>query len=387
MQEVSVLEGKFNRDRLRKALDIKCMTLSDLAKEVGVSRQTISDYINNDNASVDLVKIKRISEILNFPFNFFYETDSDVKTNAAYFRSQLTTKKFYRSAQKCKLELIARIYNFIKEYVEFPVLNIPDCRGLSPEEAALKLREEWNLGLNPIENIIPIAEQNGLIVVCYDTETDAIDAFSQRFILDNNAEVFIIGYSSNKKSAARIHFDIAHELGHICLHDWYCTDELEKDEFKEKEDEANRFASALLLPEEPFLYDVCKAKIGVRDYSRLKRKWKTSIAAMLMRANRLGVITNEDYKNMIIKMQKLGIRKQEPLDNDLITAEPSILKTSVSLLLSNDVFTKEEFMDSLTDEGNLTLYPQQVEQLLGLQRGTLQSTKRIEFPQLTLKNV
>lgn len=381
------MEEKFNRDRLRKALDIRCMTLSDLAKEVGVSRQTISDYINNDDASVDLVKIKRISEVLNFPFNFFYEQDSYIKSDAAYFRSQLTTKKLYRSAQKCKLELIARIYNFIKEYVEFPALNIPDCRGLSPEEAALKLREEWKLGLNPIENIIPLVEQNGLIVVCYDTETDAIDAFSQRFILDDGSKVFVIGYSSNKKSASRIHFDIAHELGHICLHDWYCKDELEKEEFKEKEKEANRFASALLLPEKPFGDDAIKAKVGIRDYSRLKKKWKTSIAAILMRANSLRIITNDEYKNMIIKMQKLGIRKQEPLDNDLITAEPSIVKTAVSLLLSNDVFTKEEFMDSLTDEGHLTLYPQQVEQLLGLQTGTLQSTKRIEFPKLTLKNV
>ncbi len=31
---------------------------------------------------------------------------------------------------------------------------------------------------------------------------------------------YLIAYSNNKTSAARIHFDIAHELGHICLHEW-----------------------------------------------------------------------------------------------------------------------------------------------------------------------
>mgnify|MGYP002508868252 CR=1 FL=1 len=39
-------------------------------------------------------------------------------------------------------------------------------------------------------------------------------------VYTNNRETFLIGYSRNKCTAARIHFDIAHELGHILLHDW-----------------------------------------------------------------------------------------------------------------------------------------------------------------------
>ena len=103
-----------------------------------------------------------------------------------------------------------------------------------------------------------------------------------------------------------------------------------------------------------------------------------------MRANRLGVIDNMAYKDMIIRMQKQGIRKQEPLDNELITAEPSILKTAVNLLLSNNVFDRNDFMNALTDEGCISLYPEQVEELLGLQKGTLQ-TKILDFNHLLLK--
>ena len=71
------------------------------------------------------------------------------------------------------------------------------------------------VGERPIENMIPLLEQHGILIVCLETETDAIDAFTQRFSLDNGDKIYVIGYSANKKSAARVHFDLAHELGHI----------------------------------------------------------------------------------------------------------------------------------------------------------------------------
>lgn len=168
------------------------------------------------------------------------------------------------------------------------------------------------------------------------------------------------------------------------MHDWQEVDELEREEVKSREQEANSFASAFLLPEKTFLRDLDTCDLSIKWYSKLKRKWRTSIAALLMRANRLGVIDNMAYKDMIIRMQKQGIRKQEPLDNELITAEPSILKTAVNLLLNNNVFDRNDFMNALTDEGCISLYPEQVEELLGLQKGTLK-TKILDFNHLLLK--
>lgn len=382
--EVITMKGKFNNKRLIDAMDLRCINVTALAQETGISRQTITEYRNNPNCNADIVKIKQIAEKLNFPFNYFLESGLSIESNAVYFRSQLTTKQYYRKAQQVKLKLIASIYDFLKEYIEFPAFDVPIYTGQSPEMAAEKLRNVWGLGNDPIENIIPLLEEHGILVVCLDTETDAIDAFTQRFVLGNGETVYIIGYSANKKSAARIHFDLAHELGHICLHDWQELDELEKDEFKIIEDEAHRFASAFLLPEKTFLKDLAAYDLNIKGYSALKRKWRTSIAAMLIRAHRLGVIDALAYKNMIIRMQKLGIRKQEPLDNEMITADPSILKTAVTLLLSNEIFDKNDFMSTLANEGCLSLYPFQVEELLGLQKGTLQA-ETLDFHSLFLK--
>jgi hypothetical protein len=68
------------------------------------------------------------------------------------------------------------------------------------------------------------------------------------------------------------------------------------------------------------------------------------------------------------------MRKEEPLDDELITAEPSLLKTSVIMLLNEDVFTPKGFMDELSFGYNLSLEPEEVEFLLDLPDGTLKSS-------------
>ena len=46
-------------------------------------------------------------------------------------------------------------------------------------------------------------------------------------------DVYLIALPSNKESASRINFDIAHELGHILLHEWSEDEEvLTREEFK-----------------------------------------------------------------------------------------------------------------------------------------------------------
>ena len=237
----------FNSDRLKKARIYRGFTVAELADKIGCQRQTISMYENKKILSPDSSVIQKLSAILEFPIKYFYENDKDINLGTTYFRSLLTTNKRYRNEQIQKIEFVSRIYDFLNDYVDFPELNLPQIdENATPEEAANVLRAHWGLGDKPIQNIIYETEQNGIIVTSFDTDTDDIDAFSQYISnSDDGNDLYIIGYSNNKTSAARIHFDIAHELGHICLHDW--SEDLEsltKDEFKEREQEAHNFASA-----------------------------------------------------------------------------------------------------------------------------------------------
>ena len=242
------MQGNLNGERLKKARIYRELSVSDLAEQSECSRQSIYMYEKEKTKRVDLNTIETLAKALKFPERFLCETDMKAEIGSTYFRALLTTSSKYRESQIQKMEFLADIFVFLQEYLEFPHHAIPDCAGQTPEEAAATLRREWHLGTRPIENIVSLVESNGIIVTKFSVDTNDIDAFSQ-LVRIGDEDIYLIGYSENKTAASRIHFDIAHELGHICLHGWSeDIEKIDRDEFKEREKEANEFAAAFLLP-------------------------------------------------------------------------------------------------------------------------------------------
>lgn len=379
------MQGNLNGERLKKARIYRELSVSDLAEQSECSRQSIYMYEKEKTKRVDLNTIETLAKALKFPERFLCETDMKAEIGSTYFRALLTTSSKYRESQIQKMEFLADIFVFLQEYLEFPHHAIPDCAGQTPEEAAATLRREWHLGTRPIENIVSLVESNGIVVTKFSVDTNDIDAFSQ-LVRIGDEDIYLIGYSENKTAASRIHFDIAHELGHICLHGWSeDIEKIDRDEFKKREKEANEFAAAFLLPGESFAKDAAVNPKSIPAYTELKRKWKVSIQAMARRSFSLGLITMEEYQEIIRTLQRRGMRKQEPLDNMLVTASPTLLKTAVIMLLTENVFTPQEFMDELSYNYNLSLYPKEVESLLDLPRGTLNKPKAVYLNNLKLK--
>lgn len=378
------INNGFNGDRLKKARIYRGWTVAELAERIGCSRQTISMYENKGTIPMEIQTVEQLSSVLGFPTNFFFQDDNPINIGSTYFRALLTTNKKYRAEQVQKMEFVAQIYSFLSEYINFMPCPVPLLPvGLAPENAATLLRKQWGLGDRPIDNIIHIVEQKGILVTSFDTSTDDVDAFSQMVHIDDDNR-FIIGYSNNKTSASRIHFDIAHELGHICLHEWSeDVESLSKEEFKEREDEAHRFAAAFLLPENSFAQDAKRVRPTIPAYTQLKRKWKTSIAAMFRRSYHLGIISMDEYQNGMKMLQRRGLRKEEPLDDTIQTAAPSLLKTAVYMLLNENVFTPQTFVEELAYSRQLSLEPAEIERLLDIP-GTLKTTKILSFPDLRI---
>lgn len=382
------MRTKFNGERLKKARIFRGFTVAELAEQVGCQRQTLSMYEISKSQPTDPTIVRQLSDVLNFPEKFFYEKPEPCTSGTVYFRSLLTTNKKYRTEQVVKMEFLSQVYELLQDYVEFPQFEpLVGTENMTPEDVALELRKRWNLGLGPIDNLVSVAEQHGILVTTFDTRTNDVDAFSQ-YVGTADSSTYIIAYSSNKKSAARIHFDVAHELGHICLHNWSeDLDELTKDEFKRREQEANAFAAAFLLPEVSFKIDAERGSQSIPHYKELKRKWKVSIAAMIRRAQALNVMTMQQYKFLLCSMQKRGMRKTEPLDDELLTASPAMLKTAVLMLLQENVFTADEFIETLSNEYDLSICAEDVEYLLNLPEGTLVRPKIIDFKSLQVKSL
>lgn len=378
----------FNGKRLKIARTLKGMSISELAEAMDLQRQTVSMYESGKISNPDFPKVQKMSQILNFPIDFFLDSDTElVKASpSTYFRSHLTTNKKYRYEQEIKIHFVSTIYAYLSEYITFPQVNLPDVYDCDDiEDIAARLRECWDLGYGPIDNLIFHAEKNGIILTSFSTSTNDIDAFSRKIEI-NDEDRYIVALSKNKNTAARLHFDVAHELGHIMLHDW--EDDIENippSEFRNKEQQANDFAAAFLLPKETFIKEIGVYADKLNYYIELKKKWKVSISAMIRRSKNLGLITYDKYQALMRQMQKMGIRKYEPLDDSLVTAQPSLLRTAVEMLINDNVLTAKEILQELSNDFNLSLYSEYIESLLGLNRGTLKTNNLIPLHILELK--
>ncbi|HWL22404.1 MAG TPA: XRE family transcriptional regulator [Ureibacillus sp.] len=372
---MSVLERQFNGARLREGRIYRGYTITDLANELGVSKQMISKYENN-KANPTFEALLAITHILKFPKEYFYEKSVEVKTGNTYFRSLLSTGKKEREMQYDRVKYLTIIRSLLEEYVDFPELDVPDFSEddiENIEQAANQLRQVWGLSDAPIKNIVYLLETKGFVMNSIKLDKKTIDAFGAHHET-NGKNYYSIVLGNEKRSYYRRQFDAAHELGHKVLHDPYLNlDDLSKEEFKQMEQEANDFAAAFLLPRESFLRDVSIHPNDLMYYKLLKKKWCVSIGAMVMRAYKLGAISDGTYQYMQRSISQKGWRKKEPLDDIKEVKDPVAMKQAVELLIENDYITGDEFMQKLSKHYGLSLFREEVEELLGLDPGYLKS--------------
>ncbi|MEK3900061.1 helix-turn-helix domain-containing protein [Paenibacillus sp. FSL R7-0179] len=370
-----MIQRQFNGSRLREGRIYRGLTITDLADELGVSKQMISKY-ENDKAIPTLDSLMLITNILKFPKEYFYETSVEVKTGSTYFRSLLTTGKKEREMQYDRVKYLTIIRALLEEYVDFPELDVPDFSDQdieSVEEVAEKVREAWSLGDKPVKDIIYLLETKGFVISSLMLGKRTIDAFGSQHTIEGK-QYYSIVLGNDKKSFYRRQFDVAHELGHKVLHDPYLNiDDLSKEEFKQIEQEANDFAAAFLLPRESFLRDVSIHPNDLMYYKLLKKKWCVSIGAMVMRAYKLGAINEGTYQYMQRSISHKGWRTKEPLDDVKDLRDPVSMKQAIELLIENDYISGDTFMQKLSKHYGLSLLREEVEELLGLEEGYLKT--------------
>lgn len=370
-----MLHRNFNGSRLREGRIYRGLTITDLANELCVSKQMISKYENN-KAVPSLDALLLLTRILKFPKEYFYETSIEIKTGSTFFRSLLTTGKKEREMQYDRVKYLTIIRAMLEEYVDFPELDVPDfseCDVQDVEKVAAKVREAWSIGDKPIKDIIYLLETKGFVISSLRLGNKSIDAFGSQHEVEGK-QYYSIVLGNDKNSFYRRQFDVAHELGHKVLHDPYLNiDDLSKEEFKQIEQEANDFAAAFLLPRDSFLRDVSIHPNDLMYYKLLKKKWCVSIGAMVMRAYKLGAISEGTYQYMQRSISHKGWRAKEPLDDLKDLRDPVSMKQAVELLIENNYVSGEELMQKLSKHYGLSLLREEVEELLGLEEGYLKT--------------
>ncbi|ANZ99331.1 hypothetical protein BFC22_04075 [Carnobacterium divergens] len=373
-----MLNEIFNNERLREARIYRGLSLEELGTELSelaskpISKQMISKFeqglsIPDSNIIFGLI------QILNFPRKYFYSTDIfRYNVGNSYFRALLSVSKKEKQRQILKIENIALMRFFLEEHIEFPKISLPDLSAIEGiEEKASELRMLWELGDKPIDNAVELLEEKGLVVTDLTFSDSNVDAFSQRISLNNGNSMetyYVIVLGNNKKSFYRRQFDSIHELAHLLLHEYIDgIDELQNDEYKNIERQADSFAGYFLLPADSFGKDVSKAPLNLNYYSELKLKWKVSIASMIVRAKQLEIITPEQYQSLFKSLSRKRWRKEEPLDSLTPQAKPLAFEEALDLLFEEGIYNTRTFLDGFSNLTGKYLESSEIEKLLNLE--------------------
>src|SRR5690606_9960743 len=135
----------------------------------------------------------------------------------------------------------------------------------------------------------------------------------------------------------RKRFTIAHELGHLLMHN---ENYFPISSYREKEKEANDFASEFLMPENEIKKSLWSLKMS--DLGDLKRYWLTSMSSIIRRAKDLDCIDQNRYKFFMIEMSRNGFNKREPID--VYIDKPTCFKNAYNLFKNDLSYTINDMM-------------------------------------------
>ncbi len=302
-------------NRLISARKMAGLSLQNLADRLGnvISKQALNKY-EHGIMKPDSSLLISLSEVLNVPVDFFF-SEAAVKvelTSIDYrkYRSKLSKIEEEAVEEKAK-EVFERYFELenilnLNEDVNYFIYPEVVSDVKEAEEAAKALRKEWDLGYDPIPDVVEMLEDKGYKVA----EIEAPSSFDGLKADSGAHKVIVLRKALPNNDMVRKRFTALHELAHHSL------TFPEGIEHKEEEKLCHSFACALLYPEDMARKDLHKDRFHFyqNELILIKERWGISFSALFSRALQLGIINDYVYKQLIIgyKTRKLHEPGKEP---------------------------------------------------------------------------
>ncbi len=299
-------------ERLKLARKKAGFSLRDLSAEVDekVTAQAIGKYERGECVPSSGVLLA-LSKALGVSLNYLLDSQGIVLSGVE-FRTKANTSA--RNRAQVETEVI----EWIERYLQIEtVLELDSAEWQCPvakpcrlrevgdaEKLADEVREEWHLGVDPIPNMTEVLEEKGLKVLTT-ALPERVSGLTCLVKRPGEKELPVI-VVNNEFSLERRRLTLGHELGHRLI---------DPENLSEKEEEkaSNIFAGAFLMPREHLLREVGKHRnaLGYRELLDLKRLYRVSGAALLVRLRQLNVISES---TLVYAFQTIarGWRTQEP---------------------------------------------------------------------------
>jgi Zn-dependent peptidase ImmA (M78 family) len=333
-RSVSAASSAFVPARLVSARAARGLKQNQLADRVGRSPALISKWENDSyNHAPESGDLEALSSVLQVQQNWFFKSLS-AGENASFFRSLRSELKSARDRSGAKLLFLHEISLALERRIEFPEVDIPEILGANDyktlsldqiDKIAERVREYWGLGDDPIDDLMTIIENAGVIVGDEFLVSSKLDGVSRWF--DGRPAMLL---AKDKGTGVRRRFDAAHELGHLILHRDVSKAQL-KEDWHLIEDQAMAFASAFLMPSTSFAFAARDISLG--SLANLKPTWKVSIAAMLMRLRSLNLIQEGESKNLWKYYSYRGWRGNEPHDDQIEIEVPVNMRSAIEMIV------------------------------------------------------
>lgn len=331
-------------NRLKLARSAAGLSMAALGNAVGISANMIKKYEHNINMPTSSILLK-LSQALHTPIEFFFRTTPPSLGNIEYRKKANTSVKLLKQIEADVLDQAERWIELADLWPNFPVpqfnlqLNIPQqIQSFDEIEfVAEKLRHHWQLGLNPLPNLIDLFESKGILVIVSDVDQNAKFDGLQAHI--QNMPIIVV---SSHWSGSRQRFTLAHELGHLILQGRLSHN-------IDEEKACHRFASAFLLPKDSALNELGEKRsdISIYELKALKQEFGLSMQACLYRAKDLGIVSEYWYKQKCIQFSSLGWRKKEPYEDIVYQEQTLLFKQLVHRALSEDIITESKAAELL----------------------------------------
>ena len=319
---MTTASNPFEPKRLKIARQFHGYTQVELGERIGVSRQFLNQLEAGVRSPSDEM-YEVLAASLHVEREFFGKAlEVELEPDECNFRSRESSRLRDLEQVIAHGTLLAELVRLLETELEFPAADFPhfkvdDLEGA--ERAAERVRLHWGLTADqPIDSTIRVAENAGAVVVKFPGVASEIDALS---VCGKRP---LIVRASEKENPTRLRFDVSHEIGHLVMHQ-----NQSRPEHENAEAQANRFASAFLLPRKAFVREWPLGKrLDWHGIFALKRAWKVSAQAILRRALDLQLIDAAQYRGGNIFISKQGYKRNEPFEPTEIEA-PELLKTAL----------------------------------------------------------
>ncbi|WNJ21303.1 XRE family transcriptional regulator [Pontibacter sp. G13] len=293
--------------RIKRARLLNCLSQQELAEALGISKQMVSRYEKGDTipASQKLIQLANLFEV---KVDFFFQT-LNLELGEIRFRKKSTLSQKRIASIKEQIRTRLEHYLWIENLLGIDFQFESPLKHFNPknlgdlEEAALKIRRAWDIGTDPIFNLIQMLENQEIKVIELTDIPENFDGLAT--FADDKYPVIVL---NGAFPVERKRFTLMHELGHLLLN-------LSSFAPKEEEKFCNRFAGEMLFPKPDVIREFggIRREINLQELIAIQKKYGLSIQAIVYRLVDCGVF-NQRQHAQFYKMLKAHPDLQELVD-------------------------------------------------------------------------